>query len=108
MTNEELKEFIHESQRGIRIQIEASNEIIHNELLGIKEHLGRLNGSVAKNTGKIEVLCGDVETLKHDTSIVRWVKSHPLWVFGILIFMIIIVPVFVDIFGFENLIKLLK
>lgn len=108
MTNAELKEFIELHTKAIKVQIESGQEILHTELKGVNEHLERLNGKVKKQDERNDEQDDEIEHIKKDTAIVRWIRKNPMWAISILIILIIIVPIVIDGIGFLNLIKLIK
>lgn len=107
MTNSELKEFIELHTESIRDKIESGNDLIHEELKQVNEHLERQNNSISKLKSKDEAINKELEEIRNDTGLVRWIRHNPFKTIGVLMFLIIIIPIIVDIFGFENLIKLI-
>ena len=100
-SSKDLIKVIIDNQKRIEGNLDKFMEKTTNNLEGINEHLGKLNGSVAKIKTRQEIC--PIEDVVNQTEFVRFFSKH--W--KLTIFIIIIIGIVIATKGYEYIINLL-
>lgn len=107
-SHEDLRELIHESIRGVHLDIDANAKVTNSELQQQNKHFATLNGNVARLqavSNERAVVIDDFRRLERELGAI---KKKWLYILAGLVGLILVVLMIYDVVGLSGIIEMIK